>query len=110
MGNFCATLPAGASGNCPVAIMCPKTLGICQGVTPEMRRFFDQSMQRIGGDWIAQHPGCTRFGQTGCRECDETGFRQNGARWQPHHVKHAFSKLRVQYLHVYPEQRRQNVR
>jgi hypothetical protein len=65
-GNFCATTGTANSGNCNIAVMCPKTLGVCQGVTPEMRRIFDQSMQRIVGDWFAQHPGCTKFGQTGC--------------------------------------------
>lgn len=66
MGNFCATTGAANTGNCNIAVMCPKTLGVCQGVTAEMRRIFDQSMQRIANDWFAQHPGCTKFGQTGC--------------------------------------------
>lgn len=66
IGNFCSSLPSNVSSNCPVAIMCPKTLGVCQGVTPEMRRIFDQSMERIVGGWFLQHPGCTTFNQQGC--------------------------------------------
>jgi prepilin-type N-terminal cleavage/methylation domain-containing protein len=65
-GNFCATLPPEATGNCNAARVCPKTLGVCQGVTPEMRRMFDASMQRIVETWFSQHPGCTEFRQTGC--------------------------------------------
>lgn len=66
VGNTCATLTAGATTNCAAAIVCPKTLGVCQGVTPEMKRLFDESMQRIVANWFAQHPGCTTFRQTGC--------------------------------------------
>lgn len=64
--NYCVTLPPSASGNCNVARMCPKSTGVCQGVTPEMRRIFDASMQRIVETWFLQHPGCTEFRQTGC--------------------------------------------
>jgi len=66
VGNTCATLTAGATTNCAAAIVCPKTLGVCQGVTPEMKRLFDESMQRLVANWFAQHPGCTTFRQTGC--------------------------------------------
>jgi hypothetical protein len=66
IGNYCASLPPEALGNCIVARTCPKTTGVCQGVTPEMRRMFDASMQRIVEDWFRQHPGCTEFRQSGC--------------------------------------------
>jgi prepilin-type N-terminal cleavage/methylation domain-containing protein len=65
-GMFPTAFGPGAQPDCVVARICPKTLGICQGVTPEMRRMLDESMQRIVSDWFAQHPGCTTFGQAGC--------------------------------------------
>lgn len=43
----CQRQYAGHFDECVPAIVCPKTAGLCQGVTPEMRRLLDASMQRM---------------------------------------------------------------
>jgi len=49
IGDACTTEPsiAGRFDQCGPAMMCPKTAGLCQGVTSEMRALLDASWQRM---------------------------------------------------------------